>query len=262
MSKDSSEQGTSPIVTGEQKFPWNPWWALGFVVVVYFASQIVSGIIISLYPVLRGWTAVQASDWINNAVSAQFFYALIAESLAVGGIYWFVHRHKVSFKALGLTRPRWSDPMWGALALPVYYAAFLLVLLLAAFLFRDLNVDQSQQIGFTGAHGFVELGMAFVSLVILPPIAEEIMMRGFLYGSLKKNLPKLYAALITSVVFAIGHLQFGSGAPLLWVAAIFTFVLSLVLIVLREKTGRLYAGMVLHGLVNFVSFYQIFVRHI
>jgi membrane protease YdiL (CAAX protease family) len=260
MSKDSSNQ--QPASEPERKFPWSPWWAVVFVVLVYFVSQILSGIVISFYPVVKHWSAAQANDWIGNSITAQFFYVLIAEALTVGGIFWFVRHYKVSIRALGLTRPRWTDPLWGVLALPMYYIAFLVVLLVAALLFHGLDVNQTQQIGFSGSHGFIELALTFVSLVILPPIAEEIMMRGFLYGSLKKSLPTIYAAIITSVIFAIGHLQIGSGAPLLWVAAIFTFVLSLVLIFLKEKTGRLYAGMVLHALVNFVSFYQIFIRHI
>lgn len=246
----------------ESRLPWNPWWAVIFIVLLYFASQILSGIAISIYPVLKHWSAAQANDWIANSIGAQFFYVLIAEALAVGGVFWFVRHYKVSIKALGLTRPRWSDPVWGALALPVYYIAFLIVLLISALLFHGLNVNQTQQIGFSGSHGFIELALTFVSLVVLPPIAEEIMMRGFLYGSLREHMSKITAAVVVSVIFASGHLQVGSGAPLLWVAAIFTFVLSLVLVFLREKTGRLYAGMVLHALVNFVSFYQIFIRHI
>lgn len=265
MSKGISKlepQAVKPAENLERKFPWSPWLAIVFILVVYIFSQVISSIAISIYPLLHHWSSAQANDWIVNSITAQFFYVLVAEALTVVAIYWFMRFRKVSFKALGLTRPRWTDPLWGVLALPVYYIMFLVVLLVAALLFRDLNVNQAQQIGFSGARGFIGLGLTFLSLVVLPPIAEEIMMRGFLYGSLKKSLPTIYAAIITSVIFAIGHLQVGSGAPLLWVAAIFTFVLSLVLIFLKEKTGRLYAGMVLHALVNFVSFYQIFIRHI
>ena len=37
-----------------------------------------------------------------------------------------------------------------------------------------------------------------------------------------------------------------------------TFILSLTLIWLREKTGRLYASMGLHGLKNFIAFIQLY----
>ncbi len=87
------------------------------------------------------------------------------------------------------------------------------------------------------------------------------MVRGFLYGSLKKQWPKIYAVLCTSALFAIAHLQFGSGAPLLWVAAIDTFILSLVLIYLRDKTGSLAASIMLHMLKNSLAFVALFLLH-
>ena len=251
-----------PANTPKAVVSWSPWLAVVLVVAVYFISQIISQILVLIYPLIRQWSGVQSEVWLTTSITAQFFYVLFAEALTVGLILGFVRWRKTSFKVLGLKKPRWVDPLWGLVALPVYYVAFLAVLLITAAIFRGLNVSQQQQIGFTGAHGSLELALTFFSLVVFPPIAEEILMRGFLYTSLKKAMSTVGAALVTSVIFAIGHLQIGSGAPLLWVAAIFTFVLSLVLVFLREKTGRLYAGMTLHALVNFVSFYQIFIRHV
>ncbi len=76
---------------------------------------------------------------------------------------------------------------------------------------------------------------------------------------MKRSLPKLAAIVLASAVFAAGHLEFGNGGPLVWVAAVFTFVLALVLTVLREMTGRIWAGIFLHALVNGVSFFFLFV---
>jgi membrane protease YdiL (CAAX protease family) len=122
-------------------------------------------------------------------------------------------------------------------------------------------VEQSQELGFNPV-GTVELILTFISLVILPPLVEELLMRGYLYTSLKKKLSKIAAALVTSVIFAAAHLQFGSGAPLLWVAAIDTFVLSLFLVSLREKTGGLWASMTLHATKNLIAFMSLFIFHI
>jgi membrane protease YdiL (CAAX protease family) len=60
-------------------------------------------------------------------------------------------------------------------------------------------------------------------------------------------------------LFAVAHLQFGSGAPLLWIAAIDTFVLSLFLIYLKDKTDSLWAPILLHMLKNFIAFMALFV---
>jgi uncharacterized protein len=124
-----------------------------------------------------------------------------------------------------------------------------------------LNVDQKQQIGFTGAHGFLPLLVTFLSLAVIPPLVEETVMRGFLFSSLRAKLALRTAVVITSVLFAIGHLQFGSGAPLLWIAALDTLTLSLFLIYLRQKTDSLWASILLHGLKNSLAFIFIFIYH-
>jgi membrane protease YdiL (CAAX protease family) len=90
---------------------------------------------------------------------------------------------------------------------------------------------------------------------------EEILFRGFLYSGLKKSLPKIWAVLLTCTIFAAPHLLEGGSSGLLWVAGIDTFILSLVLIWLREKTGRLYASMGLHALKNFIAFASLFLLH-
>jgi membrane protease YdiL (CAAX protease family) len=78
---------------------------------------------------------------------------------------------------------------------------------------------------------------------------------------LKKGLNVFWACAITSSLFAIAHLQVGSGEPLLWSAAVDTFVLSLILIYLREKTGSLWTSVGLHSLKNFIAFLGLFVFH-
>jgi membrane protease YdiL (CAAX protease family) len=87
-------------------------------------------------------------------------------------------------------------------------------------------------------------------------------MRGFLFTSLLKPAAvHLRRDLSPVVLFAAAHLQIGSGAPLLWTAAIDTFILSLVLCYLRYKTGSLWPGIFLHMLKNLLAFLVIFVFH-
>jgi membrane protease YdiL (CAAX protease family) len=43
----------------------------------------------------------------------------------------------------------------------------------------------------------------------------------------------------------------------MWAAAFDTFILSVVLVYLREKTGALYAGMLVHMLNNLLAFFVV-----
>ncbi len=111
-------------------------------------------------------------------------------------------------------------------------------------------------------HGSGPLILTFISLVILPPLAEEIMVRGFLYSSLKKAMPVAWAVIATSAIFAAAHLPEGGAAGPLYIAALDTFVLSLVLIYLREKTGSLWSSITLHMIKNGVAFVALFILHV
>jgi membrane protease YdiL (CAAX protease family) len=250
------------VATVNTGISWSPWLAVVLVVAVYYVSQILAGTVISIYPFLHHWSQAHINDWVQNSVWGQFFYVFIAEGLTLGAIYMFMRYRKVSLKAIGIRKPNWRDPVWGLLILPLYYISFLIAASVAHALIPSINVSQSQQLGFNNVYGFGSLLLTFISLVILPPLTEEIMVRGFLYSSLKKGLPQIGAAIVTSVIFASAHLQAGSGQPLLWIAAIDTFVLSLFLIYLREKTNGLWASMTLHALKNGIAFVSLFIFHV
>jgi membrane protease YdiL (CAAX protease family) len=249
---------TDPVVS---LVSWNPWGGVAFVLLIFFGSQIGAELLVSIYPWLKGWSSSRAFDWLNNAVSAQFVFVLLAETLAVGAIYLFLKRRRLSLATIGLKRPGWRDPLYGLAAVLPYYVLYLLTVGVVSSLVH-LNVNQQQQIGFNNVQGWGPLVMAFISLVILPPLAEEIMVRGFLYSSLKKALPKLWAVLLTSAIFAAAHLPEGGAAGPLYIGALDTFVLSLVLIYLREETGSLWASITLHAIKNGVAFVSLFALHL
>ena len=115
-----------------------------------------------------------------------------------------------------------------------------------SFIAPSLEFDQKQQLGFDNVYGLLALTLTFISLVILPPMTEEIMVRGFLYSSLKKGLPVIAAVIVTSYYLRRTPTG-GRGAGPLYIAALDTFVLSLVLIYLREKTDGLWAPITLHA---------------
>jgi membrane protease YdiL (CAAX protease family) len=263
MSKDSS---SSAAVSGQKpeakaSIPWNSWLGLLFIVLIYYASQILAGILLSVYPGLRHWSNSQALDWLNDSVGAQFVFILLAEACSIGAIYLFLKRYKLGFAAIGLKRPRWSDLFHGFLAVPVYFILYLLTVGIVSHFVPSLNVNQQQEIGFSSVQGALPLILTFISLVILPPLAEEIMVRGFLYSTLKKAMPAIAAVVLTSLLFAGAHLPEGGAAGPLYIAALDTFVLSLVLIYLREKTGSLWASITLHAIKNGVAFLALFVFH-
>ena len=242
--------------------PWSPWLGLVFGFAVFYAAQVLAGLAVSIYPLFRHWTNAQAVDWLNGSVPGQFVFIFIAETLSIAAIYLFLkRRYRLDLSAIGLKRPRWIDGIYGLSAVVPYFVLYALTVGVVSNLVHGLDVDQAQEIGFKAVNGGLQLTLTFISLVVLPPLAEEILVRGFLYSTLKKALPTLSAVLLTSALFAAAHLQEGGSAGLLWIGALDTFVLSLVLIYLREKTGSLWASITLHAIKNGVAFISLFILH-
>ncbi len=232
--------------------------AVVYTLAAFLFAQLAGSVAVIIYPHVQGWSRARSEDWLNHSTVAQFWFVLATETVAFAAIWWFVRLRKSSLPAIGWRWPRLRDPGYALAGYLVYFLAYILLLTAAKQIIPSLNLDQKQDLGFSSPVGGLNMALTFVSLVVLPPVVEETMFRGFVYTGLRGKLRPIGAALITSVVFASLHLEFGNGAPLLWVAAIDTFTLSLVLCYLREKTGGLWPGICLHALKNLVAFVTLY----
>jgi len=242
----------------KKKF-WGPVAIVVITIGLFLISQFVASFFFILLAQIMGWQEAQFNDWYNSSAFPQFIYVLIAYSIIVAGVTFLVKKKDKTLKYIGLARPRFSDIGRALIAYGVYMVLFVGMTIIAKMIAPSLNLEQEQELGFQANKGILSLVFAGISLVLLPPIVEELLCRGFLYTGLRTKVKVIPAAIITSVIFASAHLQFGSGAPLLWVAAIDTFVLSLVLVYLRESTGRLTSSIFLHMIKNLVAFSILFI---
>lgn len=244
-------------VSKQPFFKKDPLTTLLVVGAIFLLSQILAGLVVSIYPSLKNWTADQSSDWLQNSVVAQFVYILLAEVMAVWMVLKLLQRAKVAYKRIGLIKPKLVNAVQALSGYAVYFVSFIVVILLSSHFIEQVNLDQQQQVGFSSANGS-SIFLVFISLAVLPPLAEEVIFRGLLFSSLRQKMSFRWAVIPTSLLFGLAHLQFGSGAPLLWTAAIDTFVLSCVLCYLREKSGSLWPSIMLHFLKNTVAFIALF----
>lgn len=106
------------------------------------------------------------------------------------------------------------------------------------------------------AHG-VGLALLLIDQVFVVALSEELFYRGFMQGRLRGAFPEATPRLgirfgaafwLTQVLFALGHLA--EFHP--WRLAV--FFPSILFGILREKTGRLPAGIAFHALSNLVIF--------
>lgn len=140
--------------------------------------------------------------------------------------------------------PFWTSLGWAALAFVAFYAfTTAWVSLLGTNpgseqLPKELGVDR----------GPAALVAVAVLVAVIAPLAEEFFFRGYMYGALR-NWNTWAAAIITGLVFGLIH---GLSAP--WEFLLPLAVFGLALCLLREKTGSLYPGIVLHCANNSIAF--------
>lgn len=91
--------------------------------------------------------------------------------------------------------------------------------------------------------------------VLIAPIAEEIAFRGFLYPSLRPWTGRIVAAIFTSVPFALLHAQQVAHA---WGPLAMVFLVSIILVAIRERTGSVAASALVHACYNLSIFAVIF----
>jgi membrane protease YdiL (CAAX protease family) len=257
MSGDSSSPAPVASKDSYKGLPWGPAAGILVTALAFVLSQVIAGGLVMLGLAALGWSSHHIESWLNGAIG-QFLVVTFSESLALGILWLFLRRRKADWRLLGFRRnPAWRDAGYAIAGFVIYFAFLVFAAILASALFH-INLDQKQEVGFENVVGTAQKLVTLVSLVVLPPLVEETLFRGFLFGSLRKKLPLLWATLATSLLFAGPHLL-ESSHGLLWIGGIDTFILSLVLCYLREKTGALWAGIAVHMLKNGIAFLYLYI---
>ena len=189
----------------------------------------------------------------SNTVNSVYQVIVYALALAmIIGLPWAILKKKTTRDELGLRGlPTWTDILLAPIGLVVVlFAAGALTALMMALL-PGVNWEQAQDVGYHGLYQASDFILAFICLVVLAPICEEIIFRGWLYGKLRFKMPAVPAILITSVLFGLMHGQ--------WNVGVTVFAMSVGMCVMREFTGTIWSGILLHMIKNGIAFYFLFV---
>jgi membrane protease YdiL (CAAX protease family) len=236
-------------------------YALGislWVLVSFFVGEMLAGVVASYAIAFSG---VVLNPALQSTILAALGYTFgLAMTI---GLPWLATRMRPSRATLGVTRLlSWSDIGLSVLSVLPYYLLSAGILWIAMHLTTAIDPTAKQQIGFNNLSMGIEYFVAFITLVLMAPFAEELLFRGYFLGRLKERTGKWVAVLLSAAVFGLLHLfALNSGGHIViqWATAADTFALGIVAGSLRLVSGSIWAGMLLHGLKNAIAYYFLFI---
>lgn len=121
--------------------------------------------------------------------------------------------------------------------------AVVMTQILSSFVRLNMGSEGFEQVLVTQAS--TPIGLLLVSGLVLAPMGEEALLRGFAYPLLRRKWPPLASAFVTSMVFALIH---GNLAQI-----VLAFPLGMLLAYIYEITQRLWVPVTAHMLFNLGS---------
>ncbi|OYX41058.1 hypothetical protein B7Y94_05685 [Candidatus Saccharibacteria bacterium 32-49-12] len=203
---------------------------------------------------LAGEVGVELTT-VNDAVFTTVLGGVIygITLLIVVGVPWLLKGYRTSLNQIGLDRlPAWRD----ILISPFGFIGYLMLTATLTFLmmqiFPAIDFLQEQDTGFGQLVTSTDYILAFVMLVVIAPVAEEVLFRGYLFGKLRQHVPLWGAIIVTSLLFGAVHGQ--------WNVAIDTFALSVVMCLVVVWSKSIWPAILIHMLKNGIAFYFLFIN--
>lgn len=227
-------------------------WALLFVA---WTAGVFWTVSLGVKELVKLWASEEVNTYLGTTVGATLYslvlYGVIA--LVVVSPLLLSNRSLASLKKrLALRGGDWGKMfVWALLAWGLSMAvAFFVTLILYMINIPGLDLTQKQTVGFYDVRGLFEYALVFFVLVVLAPVVEELIFRGYLYTRLQEYVGFAASTLLTSATFAGLHLQPN--------VIINVFILSLFICWLREKFDSIWPGVIVHALKNGIAYVVIF----
>jgi membrane protease YdiL (CAAX protease family) len=232
------------------------------VIFIFFGADLFGNLLVTSIPPALHWSTTRATNW-EQSYPAAFLLSAVAYSLAGFTLWWWFLRGKPKIqKLIGLKDGHIKDAWLAPAGLIAYFVIVAAVIGVLERLIPDLrsNAKLVQQLNVNTIQGNAQIFLGILGLCVIDPIIEELTFRGFVFTGFKQRFSIVWAAILTSLLFAIPHML-ESTQGILYEVGLATFIMSLILCWIREQTGNIYVGMLLHGGVNFIALMTLLHQH-
>ena len=218
--------------------PWGRWATLGLGLIALLAGQLVA------LTALIWWTGLGLAYWADFARDGVAVTFIICISTPVQVLLLVLMARQTRASAadyLGLTLPQKRDVVWGIIAVLI----FIVVGDGISWLLGHNIVTQFQLDIHRTASAAGWLPWLWLSIVVVTPIGEETLFRGFLFrGWLQQPRDAWAVIVITSLLWAFIHVQYD------WYVIAQIFIFGLLLGWMRWASGSTMLTILLHALIN------------
>jgi membrane protease YdiL (CAAX protease family) len=219
--------------------PWGRCATLGLGLFVLLIGQMAA------LPAIIWWYGVDLARWLDLAADGVAVTLIICISTPVQVLLLALLARRTGTSAtdyLGLTLPRKSALVAGILTVVIF---ILVGNGITWLLGRNVVTDFQLNI-YRSASAAGYMPWLWLTVVVLAPIGEEMLFRGFLFRGGWHRTPRdaWLAIIVTALLWAIIHPQY----DLYFVAQVFAY--GLVLGWFRWLTGSTILTMLMHGLIN------------
>jgi membrane protease YdiL (CAAX protease family) len=224
---------------------WNPWFAP-----LALVSALVLEVVVGFVVLLIGLGVHPTQAQLNNPPPAVTDVSTgLGEACFVAVAIWLASLRGRPWPAqFGMRRPA-----VGVLKVFLFVAGgYITFLVLAAIWTAIVNTSANEKylvkdVGATHA-GTLGILASVLVLCVIAPFCEEFLFRGFIFGALRNWRGPVLATLITGVLFGAVHAGSAPAVDLVPLAG-----LGMILCVIRQLTGSIYPGIVMHMLNNSIA---------
>lgn len=207
-----------------------------------FAIALAIAVILALQMAGGNMNAVEYITAYTNLVNQSTYYILIASAVLNLLVYWIIMliRKKKLYQEVSIRKMK----PW--IVVPVLIGGIVVNFVLSA-LISVIPFTEAMMASYESKSSILMGGgvAMWIATVVAAPVVEEIVFRGLVYSRLKSGMNRWVAAIITSMVFGAAHGTF------IW--AVYTFIFSMILIFILERSGSLLACILFHMAFNFVG---------
>jgi membrane protease YdiL (CAAX protease family) len=125
----------------------------------------------------------------------------------------------------------------------IKFIIFIPLLFLISFIVQYVLPEYKQQeIVLNFKSSLFEDKVILIHVLVIAPIVEEVIFRGYMYRILKSRIPIIFAMIISSTLFSLIHFNV--------LSYILLFVLSIFLTYIYERDGSIICPIIIHSLFN------------